>query len=722
MEAQRQTWASHTSVRHFFTVTEEDEVEFDDHDGDSIYDPEPYHCYQELKIEDVLNISKWCRTKYGYGLYRGQDDDSVTANNSTWVMQKWSGHFGRRRWLVKKDNPVGWMCAQRRFARGLAKVLQRYRELPERMPDYLLLVNDDTYVNLELMLSQEFQGRDSGKPYVGAGCRIRYEYHAEGPLTTFAFGGFGQFFARGSLERLIRPIYCSTSAGDENSSEDFSTRVCNRLREDLIDEQQYFRDGMSVSDLMDARARAEAYRKFQDWEAGFCFHGDHYLATILHLYGISDEEAVGSVQGSETVVLSKNESITTGSCLNERENCDPKTSLVCHYQSPRQLIELHDHCRGDVDWTSNSSTTKTRFRGETFDVHFEDTALHHKATLLQQVNKRRRCYEGIFVQLNDEWGVYVGGFRPNYSSTCRFVQFWNIFNRTWVRDRELQLPNGFPQTHHAVSYDGETRFLYLVSGQLGGGCNFASPKAIRIHIDSGETQWLPDLPYARYAAGSGLVRVKRDDNVEAHLHVFGGASILRNLTAREHWRLVIPDNSTSVKSRKEASNASANSFAWEELEPVPDSNAHAVTFQHGGYLYHGSALHNDFGVQSTESIDVCRRDNKMGVDSHHTALTGSMWRYPTATKNGFSSIQGSWERVQDMPLPAGQALVIAMPSDRFLVVGGSNVQEEDGGTATVNPHTWVRAFHPDRQQWDVLSPLASPTKFGAMAWYDARAN
>jgi FAD binding domain len=718
MEAQRQTWAKHESVRHFFSITEEMDIDAD------------RHCYHELSVETVMNISDWCRFRHS--------QSNADANRTSWLMSKWMHNFGQRRWLSKKNNPVGWMCAQRRFARAIASVLSRYQTKQEEFPDYLLLVDDDTYFNMELLQQLELQHRKpQQEAYVAAGCRITTQNE---PMTNFAFGGFGQIYSRRSLERLTRPIFCGKEYSNKESSNQpvslsalpidgnnndtvFEKNACRRISENLIGERQYFQNGMSISDLLlDARVSVEPYTDFPNWkDGGFCFHGDHYLANLANVYGIAS--TMDAIQDSEMIIKKgSNSTVIKGSnCRNERNSCDPKTSMVCHYQSPLQLVSLHQEATRRTNEQLDSGeqrklilaapSTVDDTAPKAYDVHFLDTRSAREEMKDNLSKHRARCYEGVFHQLDEEWAVYVGGFHPNYASTCNKIQVMNIFEKRWITERELQIPKGFPTTHHAVTYDPVSKYLYVVSGQMGGGCNVVSPKAFRVHFDTKKTETLPDLPEGRYAAGAAIVRPLAPGNSGenstsvAHLHVFGGASPLRNLTAREHWQLSISDHKI------------LSGVQWRELEAVPDSNSHSVTFEHQGYIYTGSALNNDFGMQPTESIDICRRDNSLGVDSHHTTAMGAMFRYPTVASDASVTRLGHWERTQDMPLPAGQALVVKI-KDSFLVVGGSNTHEEDGSTRTVLPNTWVRAFHPDRQEWNVLSPLAQPTKFGGMAWYD----
>ncbi|KAL3923197.1 MAG: hypothetical protein SGILL_001790 [Bacillariaceae sp.] len=741
MEVQRRTWASGTreqdlssSLRHFWAI-DEDNI---DHDNEDIT------CYHDLTVEDVMNISNWCRDRYmhnrtieymeeHYGNNTGVANYQIdgrekkhTVPPTSWVTTQWIEHYGHNKWLAKKTHPVGWMCAQKRFAKGLAAVLRQYQSASQEYsaPDFLLLVDDDTYINVDLLQQVELQHRSPKEPYVGTGCRVRDELKRT-PMTTFAFGGFGHVFSKASIERLIQPLHCNKN----DNKERFENRACNTIAQDLIGEKRYFQDGMSVADLMDARVRSESYKGYKEWQDGFCFHGDHYLATIVHLYGILSEEdapvinernvkdmaTMSAIQDSELVIVSHNDTIRKGNCHNEYDHCDHNTSLACHYQSQQEMIALHEQRRNSDDNKNSplvlmpSTATSSSLAPDAYDMHWGDRDQPYHKEMIDKMNKsRKKCYEGVFVQLNEEWGAYVGGFTPNYSSACSIIQIFNIVARSFDHSRELTIPNGFAQTHHAVSYDDETKFLYLLGGQMGGGCNVVSAKVLRIHIETGKTDLLPDIPEGRYAAGSAVVRPS-DDSHTAHLHIFGGASPLRNVTSREHWRLAVPDGEETKTQ-------------WEELEPVPDSNSHAVTFEYEGYIYHGSALNNDFGVQSTEDIDICRRDNPLGVDSHHTTSMGAIYRYPSLAVNNDTvspTRQGHWERIQDMPIPAGQALVVKVKNS-FMVVGGSNTHREDGSTGTVIPNHWVRTYHPERQEWDVLTSMVKPTKFGGMAWYDSK--
>jgi hypothetical protein len=98
-------------------------------------------------------------------------------------------------WLLKKQNPGGWLCAQTRPIVALYKVaLRKYRM--EELPDYLIIVDDDTHLNLP-MIHDYFQ---SDPTYFAAartiaGCLVRK--HVWQLHFTLAFGGYGIFFSKG---------------------------------------------------------------------------------------------------------------------------------------------------------------------------------------------------------------------------------------------------------------------------------------------------------------------------------------------------------------------------------------------------------------------------------------------------------------------------------------------------------------------------------------------
>ena len=195
LHAQKRTFASHASVRNFFNVTERD-------------DPDP-DCHEKLTRSQLQQISLYCR-----------NERPSKAVGETYRFIR--GLYARWPWLEKKANPVGWMCAQQRPHAGMMKVRNHYKTSGQDLPDYLLVMDDDTYINMKTF-EREFRGYlarprkdlsppDKSEPLVMAGCLVKQPVKQLN--FTFPFGGFGTFLSRGALEELYRPIYCDPAAPD----------------------------------------------------------------------------------------------------------------------------------------------------------------------------------------------------------------------------------------------------------------------------------------------------------------------------------------------------------------------------------------------------------------------------------------------------------------------------------------------------------------------------
>ena len=81
--------------------------------------------------------------------------------------------------------------------------------------------------------------------------------------------------SRGSVELLLQPLNC-TSPSKENNP-DFVKHACSRIDESLVNEKLFFRDGMSVSDIMDAHGKMFPFREYDQWRSrggNYCMLGD----------------------------------------------------------------------------------------------------------------------------------------------------------------------------------------------------------------------------------------------------------------------------------------------------------------------------------------------------------------------------------------------------------------------------------------------------------------
>jgi hypothetical protein len=261
--AQRVTFGSHASVRHFIAVDEDDDA-----------DPQ---CATHLTTQQVYQISRYCRAQ-------PRLDIITTGTVAKYMRHKFAG----RRWLKKKKSSVGWLCAQRRPLHGLYKAFrQHYTSLGSNtnnnnsaLCDLLVVLDDDTYWNMDVMHSMYQDDHHQSKlPLVRAGCLIREPIHQFN--FTFPYGGFGLVLNKAALERLLVPINCRTENNDSSNSDD---AICSRLSEDNIGERAFFHNGMNLIELMQAYAQNYPYHDFKNWAShkikdgseggGYCLHSD----------------------------------------------------------------------------------------------------------------------------------------------------------------------------------------------------------------------------------------------------------------------------------------------------------------------------------------------------------------------------------------------------------------------------------------------------------------
>ena len=323
--AQRRTFASHASVRNFFNVTERDDQ-----------DPD---CHEKLTRQQTQEISHYCRN---------QQPAKVVGETYRWIR----GLYARWPWLEKKANPVGWMCAQQRPHAGMMKVHNHYKTSGQDLPDYLLVMDDDTYINMKTF-EREFGGSgdlrprrglsppSKSEPLVMAGCLVRQPVNQLN--FTFPFGGFGTFVSRGALEELYRPIYCDPTAPDYRQA--LHGDKCKQLDRDVVKEKHYFKDGMSIMELMHAYVTLPRYSDVHNWDVNnhYCLHSDHAFGVFLNFYNISQhvkdpwyrnvpQARVWSYKDSEIYAKPR------GVCENSLSELGCKTGVeICHYVTPQWM-------------------------------------------------------------------------------------------------------------------------------------------------------------------------------------------------------------------------------------------------------------------------------------------------------------------------------------------------------------------------------------------------
>jgi len=305
LETQKTTWASHPIVRHFFNVTE-------------LNDANPNCIYGK---RDIYKITRRCRSKRTQGLW------------PRYQMMPAKLTLGKA-----KTNPMGWHCGHARPGTGIGVLGRWYRRHSQSsLPDFILFVDDDNLYN-PYFLQQRLQTEDPSIPKVWAGC-LKIDFPTP-PHRFWLYGGGGSIWSRASMERAIQPIHCNSSSSAPEDDE-FEKHVCHQLNHSnslLLQEQKYWRDGMSVSDLMYEFANRNG-----------CIYSDYMQSFFVNYYHLSSQVWNGSLLGEveesrlhpyepsyaygfTTTTSNNNQSrSTTGrACHDAPTGKCSKDSVICH--------------------------------------------------------------------------------------------------------------------------------------------------------------------------------------------------------------------------------------------------------------------------------------------------------------------------------------------------------------------------------------------------------
>ena len=328
-DAQERTFRTHPTVRDFYRINELN-------DTDS-------SCYTNLTTSQITHIRSFCKQQHP-----GQNRVSRLV----------------RQVMFHPLNHTGWVCAQKRPIDGLFLVLQQYKQQEHLIPNYLLISDDDTYLYMDALIQtlQRNHTSEIDKPNVIAGCAFKKSPRIQ---FVFPYGGFATVISKKAIQNLLKPIYCNnlpsnvhgTTIGkdstnvDQNHIQDgFNEAVCYRLQENTMGELPYFKNGMSVADLMYEYSSQLAFTKVSSWEngTGFCFHSDHALGYFFGFYHIAVPDSEYNTNNDETIdyeELRKSYGYTSlagpKECRNIRRSCTTE-SRICHYMRPYEMDYLFD--------------------------------------------------------------------------------------------------------------------------------------------------------------------------------------------------------------------------------------------------------------------------------------------------------------------------------------------------------------------------------------------
>jgi hypothetical protein len=245
LEGQYSSWASHPSIRNFVGITEDDDVD-------------PY-CELNMTSAKLRDHNDVCRRKHRqpfYLLYRYMPMTFLTRH---------------------KANPFGWLCAQVRPGSGLGKIARYYKTLESsELPDYLLLVDDDTMIRMDTFV-EEMKNYDSSNARVWAGCltlKSRINDYRFSPI-----GGAGTYFSKGALQRFLTPMHCAANRDKIPPSDlEFTDRMCKAMRNNRYHERPFQEEGLTLME------HANVY--FNRWPN--CFVSDWLVGHYVHYYQLGD--------------------------------------------------------------------------------------------------------------------------------------------------------------------------------------------------------------------------------------------------------------------------------------------------------------------------------------------------------------------------------------------------------------------------------------------------
>ena len=300
-QAQLRTFVQHQSIRHFFPITEKNDTDA--------------ACYTELTTDQLDSIIDFCSNT---------DQESFISTTL-------------RKNLFQPKRHTGWMCSQKRPLDGLYHVLEKYKNNEIAIPDYLFIIEEDTFLNIDSLLLDLLRNYPSDKPKAIAGCNRDF---LKTSGITFPESGFGSYFTKAAIERFIAPFYC-------DGRDQQSTINCWRININALGEKAFYKDGMSVHDLMHAFSTAHQFAHVDKWsDSGFCMHADHALAYFTNFYHIPvPDNYLNKGEKPKDAIRRKNSFLglqgrNQSECGNEQEDCTSK-ARICHEIDPAQMSRLY---------------------------------------------------------------------------------------------------------------------------------------------------------------------------------------------------------------------------------------------------------------------------------------------------------------------------------------------------------------------------------------------
>ncbi|GFH57827.1 hypothetical protein CTEN210_14303 [Chaetoceros tenuissimus] len=208
------------------------------------------------------------------------------------------------KWLQEKKNPTGWICAQKRFHSAFVKYMAMLEEHEDLIPDYLMIMDEDTYINVhdleKYLITSDMSDKNDGyvpssseTPVMFAGCRVRAPSHEI--QFTFPFGGWGIYLSKGSLKKWLTPLDCDGNNGNKQSDHQelclrYKTPFVNNATDTTqitIGEGRFFQNGMNLN---------QVFMRYIQEQQHYCLHGDWFFGYIANYLNMSRHVIPGTGQ------------------------------------------------------------------------------------------------------------------------------------------------------------------------------------------------------------------------------------------------------------------------------------------------------------------------------------------------------------------------------------------------------------------------------------------
>ena len=308
---QIETFGTHPSVRHFFAISE--------------YNDTDQSCHTNFTMDELEVLFDFC-TKV-HKLPENQ------THGKKVLVEHAERSASRLQWYRNKVNPPGWWCAQKRPMEGFKVAMSKYKLGESVVPDYLVITDDDSWLNMELLATQLNETYPSHRRFALGGC---YMHHGRLP-----FGGWGSIYTKATIEDLLLPSYCTEEGKRYAETHNITNKndlICSVMDKVGMGESIIYEDSMSVTDLFVKYVLDPKFslRKASTWDPnydfGHCYHSDHIWAYFVTMTPVF----TGGFQPYMDSVLGKN----SGQCRNKGATCDAN-STICHYVNDEIMEKIH---------------------------------------------------------------------------------------------------------------------------------------------------------------------------------------------------------------------------------------------------------------------------------------------------------------------------------------------------------------------------------------------